>query len=265
MPVTIRPTIRSRERILAFGPAGGGKSTAALTIARRCPDVAMTVVECNDNAHERLLETDFKTLDNVTVKLTWDWADTYAKIEETCRTMGRDDWLTVDIFGDTWQTVQDWFVEQVHGDVTDYFMQVRKDIEEFNEKVKGTTTKPQKSLEALDGWLDWSVINPQYRKLLNIILRANGHVYLTAGIDKYAASDKDDAATKALFSGGYKPRGQKQISHIASTVLMLGRQGNAWQITSLKDRGRVELERQVWTDFSVEYLMKVAGWKPVTI
>lgn len=256
MPVTIRPTIRSRERILAFGPAGGGKSTAALTIAKRCPDVSMTVVECNDASYDRLLDTQFTGLENVTVAPTWDWPETLAMAGETARKMGRDDWLVIDIFGDTWQTVQDWFAKEVHGeDIGDYFMQVRKEIKDGK----------QKSLEAFDGWLDWSVINPQYRKLLNVVLRANGHVYLTAGVDKYATSDRDDAATRAMFSGGYKPRGQKQISHIASTVLMLGRQGDKWQITSLKDRGRGELERQVWTDFSVEYLMKVAGWKPVTI
>lgn len=247
----------SRERILNFGPAGSGKSHAVLTIARRCPTSMFYVLD-NDNAYPRLLDTDFvdvRARGNVQVQPVWEWDDSLAYFEKVSRGCRPDDWVVFDIFGDTWKQVQDWYAMQVHGqDLGDYFLQVRKGLADG-----------EKTLGGFSGFTDWAVVNPQFNKLVKALLRCNGHLYCTAAIDKMVVGDDTDAANRALYTNGYKPVGQKHIGHKFQTLLMSGKGrgsgGSNWTLTTVKDRGRVEVDRMPWTDFAVEYLVNVAGWR----
>lgn len=79
-----------------------------------------------------------------------------------------------------------------------------------------------------------------------------------------AAIDKnDDKEVKAAFGAyGVKPKGQKRLGHVPMTVLWLTKSRvGAWAMTTIKDRGRTEVEDEPLTNFAKDYLMEVAGWK----
>lgn len=259
MPIQIRPTINPRERILAFGAAGTGKSNALLTIARKCPNNHFHVLD-NDVAYERLLATDFTDLENVTVhnilgEGAEGWEAHLETFKEVTGSMEKDDWAVIDSSTPTWSVVQEWFTEKVFSkDIADYFLQVR--IEKENAKKKSS------SLGALEGWMDWPVINKEYRKLQNAILNCPGHVYCTAEIA--SISDDDDKQVKNLFGPyGVKPAGQKRMPFMFQTALMFTKtRVGEYKMTTIKDRGRTEVEQAEFEDFARDYLMRLAGWKP---
>lgn len=260
MPLQIRPTIQPRERILGFGVAGTGKSHALLTIARKCPDNTFHVLD-NDLAYERLLATDFTDLANVRVynvlgEGAEGWEEHLSVAREIVGTMDRDDWAVIDSTSPTWSVVQEWFTERVFSqDIADYFLQVRMQKQESKEK--------KKSLGALEGWYDWPVINKEYRKLQNLIINCPGHIYCTAELQAIS-SDDNDKDVKGIFGPyGVKPVGQKRMGHLFQTVVMFGKnRAGEYSMTTVKDRGREEMEGREVEDFARDYLMRVAGWKP---
>lgn len=259
MPMQLRPTIQPRERILTFGVAGTGKSNNLLTIARRCPNNTFYVLD-NDVSYERLMATDFTDLENVKVynvlgEGAEGWEEHLSVVREIKDQMTRDDWMVIDSTTPTWSVVQEWFTEKVFSqDIADYFLQVRMAKQEGKDK--------KKSLGALEGWYDWPVINKEYRKLHNLILNCPGHIYCTA--EMASISDEDDKDVKGLFGPyGVKPAGQKRMGHLFQTVILLSKsRAGKYAMTTVKDRGRTEMENQEVEDFGRDYLMRVAGWKP---
>lgn len=272
MPVNFRPTIRPRERILAFGVQGTGKSKALLDIARKCKADTFYIWD-NDYSAERLLATSYADVaerppvdvphddlgiayGNVVVRNgdEADWEELLAWLDLCRKHVALDDWVSIDSVTATWPSVQGWFIEQVHSeDIGEYFLEVRK------EKAKAKEEK--KTLGALDGWMDWPVINKVYAKFYTKLLNLPCHWFLTA--EQGRVSDEDDKDVKGMF-GPYnvKPNGQKRLGHKPNTVLWLtkSRKGN-YGMTTVKDRGRVECEDDGWEDFAKDYLADVAGWK----
>lgn len=257
MPLTYRATIHPRERVLAMGSPGVGKSHAILTVARRCPDAKMYVID-NDFAYDRLLATDFVDLKNVDIVPVVEWDEYIPTVREFNGKMGRDDWLVIDSMTPTWDAVQGWFSEQVFGrDIDEYFLEVRKK--------KAESKDGKKTLGALDGWMDWPVINKSYYKLYAELMKCPGHVYLTAEVQ--SISDDDDKQVKGTFGPyGVKPRGQKRLGHVVQTVLLMSKSRvGEYSLTTVKDRGRVEMEGRRVEDWSKDYLVGVAGWRPVKV
>jgi hypothetical protein len=262
--VRLKPSIDPRERILVFGAAGTGKSNNALAIARKSG--SHTFVIDNDMAYDRMLATDFTDLDNVTVYNADEWSDYIPHVQKAIentttrdehgRTMS-DDWLVVDMMTDTWDAVQADFVEQIHGkEIDEYFLEVRK-------AKKAADVKKGSALGALEGWMDWPVINTRYSKLYKTLLKWPGHLYCTAELAQINA-DTDDKDTRLLFgSYGVKPKGQKRMPHIFNTVLLMSKSRvGEYRMTTVKDRGREEVEDEPVGDFAMTYLRKLAGWKP---
>lgn len=263
MPLQIAPTISPRERILGFGVGGTGKSAALLSIARKCPNDQFYIVDTDVGSYERLLATQFTDvaeIGNVHTESPEEWDEALETVQHIIRKMGRDDWLGFDMMTQTWDWVQEWFSDQVFGkDIADYFLEIRQAKQASKEK----GGKDAKSLGALDGWKDWPVINKTYNKLYRAILRAPGHVYLAA--EQTKTGEDDDKDTKELYGPyGVKPKGQKRLGHVPHTSIMFTKtRVGEYQLTTIKDRGRPEMERQPVEDFARDYLMKVAGWKPV--
>jgi hypothetical protein len=251
------PKLRSRERILVFGPAGSGKSQA-------CYDVACTIpgrvfVVDNDYSWERMIETDPSGGGDMQLQLDDiyhdDWKQLIAATEQAVKDGTKDDLLVVDSMSPTWQAVQDYFTDEVFGQESDaYFLQVRK-----QQGDKGS------NLEAFDGWKDWSVINKLYGRLYRNLARFPGHVMLTAELDTLAGGDDKDM--KGIF-GPYraKPRGQKRLAHTVNTIVMLGKErAGEFTMTVCKDRGREKdetIERETWANFANDFMVGVAGWTP---
>jgi len=252
--VQLVSTIESRESILLYGGPASGKSRAVLSIARKCPNSQVHIVD-NDYAYERLLETEFDDVQNVTVYEvdSEDWKeqlDTAAKAKEEC---GRDDWFAFDMATETWQAVQSWFTQKVYGmDHADYFMQLRMN--------KDAKSKQNVELVQDDRW---TVINNEYKKLQRLWLPSKKcHVICTAEAATLSPFDVGD--TKKTFGEyQFKPKGQKRTGHLFSTVILMEKKRvGSWMMTTVKDRGRAEVEQKEVTDFAMDYLMKVAKWRP---
>lgn len=261
MPTVIKCDLRARERILTFGVQGTGKSFAPLTIARLCPKSTFHVIDTDySDSYEVGLDTEFSDLDNVVIhKVGYDnWAKFKSTAKELDGEIGPDDWLIADTMSCTWDGVQGWFIEQVFDMESDaYFMEVRQ--AKSKERDKGG--KESKSLGALQGWMDWPVINKQYTPIYSYLTGIKGHLYMTA--EQAQIGEDDDREVKKLF-GPYsvKPRGQKRLGHVPRTVLLFTKsRAGEYNMTTVKDRHRVEQEDVPFENFALDYLVGVAGWK----
>lgn len=293
--ITLRPKLSARERILGFGVQGTGKSNALLTIARKCPTDTFYVMDNDYGSYIRLLETDFTDImareptedigkleeeiekeaskahkqapssvvihGNVVVFDIdmYDWEPYLVVTPVVVRRMSRDDWMVVDNLTVPWDSVQNWYTEKVFDQgIDEYFLEAR---------IKKASSKNQKeressSLNALEGWVDWSVINPQMFKFYATLLKCPGHQYWTA---ETAKLDKDeDKEVRAVYGPyGVKPKGQKKLPHMPHTVLLMTKsRAGEYELTTIKDRGREELVGVECGNFVVDYLQKVAGWRP---
>ncbi len=283
--MAVRSAGRSRERVVVFGPEATGKSLCALDIAAHLADGAVLYVVDNDNAWDRMLEGG--TLDGtkigVLTEWRWDgaryvehaawavsggnvvvyhtggggWVANVAAIKAVSEVAGRDDWCCVDSGSALWDDVQAWFTETVFStDLADYFLEVRKK--------KAQADKEAKALGALDGWVDWPVINAQYKgNVMKFLVNPPCHLIVTAEQAEVTKEDTDKE-TRTLYGADVKPRGQKRLGHNVQTVLRLRREQNGnHAVWTVKDRGgREKLVREDVTDrgFVDWYLRDVAGW-----
>jgi hypothetical protein len=269
---SLRSPIRPREFILTFGVGGTGKSTAILEVARLCPDVLFHVMDSELQNYNRLLATAFTDLNNVVVYPidSTEWDEYTKTIPEINEKMGRDDWLVVDFATPSWDAVQGWFVDKVHDqDIDEYFLAKRIKNQQMKDRAsKGDKdTKEIKGFAALSGQDgDWQVINKTYFKgFYNALLKCPGHVYMTAEQDTIGKDD--DREVKAAYGPyGIKPKGQKKLGYVPMTSLWLTKaRVGKYAITTIKDRGRPELEDEPLNNFAVDYLMNVAGWKKMPV
>ena len=266
MAITLRPPANlPPERILLYGREGTGKTNAVLSIARRIPSARFHVIDTDYSpSYERLLATEFSDVGergNVEVSLVMpdDWAELIDEVARITSRMTPEDWLVIDSMTPTWGAVQEWYVDKVFGASgwDEYLLDVRQKREKA--KAKGAKVK---ALEPLDGWMDWSVINPTYFRLYKRTLRGNpGHLIYTAEASKLG--DNEDRGTRDLYGEiGFKPAGQKKLGHTTQTVLYLSKGRNGWGVTTIMDRGRAELDDEDLENFARDYLQKIAGWKP---
>lgn len=266
MPITIHPPDNlPPERILLFGKEGTGKTRAVLSVAQRIPSAHFHVIDTDYSAsYDHLMHTEFPTVGevgNMTTYVTgpWNWTDIAAAAREAQAKMRRGDWLVVDSMTPCWKAVQEHFVQEVHGsNIEAYLLDVRRKREEAAKK----GGKRGSSLEAFDGWMDWSVINPMYSKLHRCILDQPGHLIITA--EGQALGDNDSKAMRDQYQAvQMRPAGQKQLGFITRTVLAVkkGRKDD-YTLTTVKDRGREDVEDMELDDFAKQYLQGVAGWKP---
>lgn len=285
----LRSTGRSRERILLYGMEGVGKSLAALDIASRVKPSTLYVID-NDNAWDRMLEGQTIAGESVGVReeLRWDasvgreggwvdddrwvadggnvvvyhadgWLANTSAIRAVMQQAGPDDWCCIDSGSALWDDVQAWFTESVFdSSMADYFMQVRLE--------KAKASKEAKALGALDGWVDWPVINAQYKgNVMKFLVNPPCHLIVTAE-QADVTREEADKETRALYGGEQvKPRSQKRLGHNVQTVLRLARRsGETYVATTVKDRGgreRLEVEDVTGRGFSEWYLEEVAGWQ----
>ena len=231
-PSTIYPGTRT---ILAFGPAGSGKTTNWLNIAKFAQltkSGAKVYVIDTDFAVDRML-AGYPTLTysipndpafanpDATVQIysCFDWREYVNALADIQRKAKPQDWVVVDFIGNAWAAVQDDFVMEVfHQEIGDYFLKVRKQL-----------SNDATSLGALEGWVDWQVINPRYKGWVNkLLFKGRYHVYCTAQSDNLSSKRKptEDAQTRQMFvRAGLKPVGQKSLPFQFHTILLTGREG----------------------------------------
>ena len=249
---------RFKERILAYGGAGTGKSTLTLNIARYRPDDHFHVIDMDYSmTYQRLLQTEYQDVDdrgNVTVhEVEPEWEHFVEVFAEIVANGDPDtDWLTIDPVTVTWDIVQSWWLDAVQGvDIADYMMQLRRD-----------TDNSKEYSAALAEAMQWPAINKQYQqKFYRTFHKWRGHSILIAEASELGR--QADADEKALYGFiGYKPKGQKTMPHAAATNVFLDHpKMDQWRFTTAKDRGRELQEKTPLDEFAIDYLVEVGGWE----
>ena len=245
---------RYPERILITGTPKTGKSTSHLNIAKwlqrtKSPG-KVYVAETDIDSVGRMLDEGYPNLTNVHISPIFEW-DEFKQFVQRAQSFIRDDWIVIDSNTATWDMVQAWFVDQVfHKGIDEYFVQVRK-----------TRDKADSSLTAFEGWMDWPVINKNYRAQENrLLFRTNAHILVTAEwgpID----SKTDDAQILDLFQKwGGKCVGQKQMAYRYHTILLTQTKGDTYYMNTIGDRERAKMIKQPIRDFAIQYLCDIAGW-----
>lgn len=261
-PVRRTPTPSfARERILAYGKEGAGKSYNWLRIAERYPTVPFYVID-TDDAIQRMLQEEFPELTNVHVEVAQTWeefewaADEFLHqiedwvIQHPISRIEDYPWLVVDFSDTTWSMVQNFFTEQVFDQgIAEYFIMARR-------KMRGSK---KGQMETFEGWTDWQVINKIFQSRWNKLTKHGGsfHLYITAQTNPVAG----DRETRSLYQTfKVMPSGEKRMGHRVHTVFYCSNDKSGRYLSTAKDRGRPYQDDLLITDFSVNYLVRIAGW-----
>lgn len=235
-----------------------GKSSITCNIARYLPaGHTMHVIDLDYSmAYERLLAMEYPDVwDRGTVavhEVDAVWEDFEQKFKTLIETGNPEtDWITIDPATVTWQMVQAWWSNTVHGEnIADHMAELRKsaaDLKEYN------------AMMATD--MTWPAINKQYQeKFYRMLHKWRGHIILIcepAEIRRDA--DADERSTYGFV--GYKPQGQKTLPHVAATNIFLDHPKiSEWRMTTIKDRGRQLVEKAPLNEFAIDYLVEIGGW-----
>ena len=275
MAVTYQQRHAIRERILLYGGPGTGKSTAVATIVLHCADVHHHIIDNEIDNYERLFAEDERLAaaverGNYTIYPvdSTDWKEQLDAVSEAGKIAESGDWLHYDMITDSWEAVQGWFTNELFNkDLADYFLEARKGIQSHNARAKEDKgLKERKSMQPFEGFTDWAVINPEYKRLYKVFMTTRAHVTIVAE-EAQINKDNDDRMTRATYGEvGYKPKGQKKLGHIPHTVIRLTKNArDEWLMTGVKDRGRELADEEGFEDFARAYLMKTAKWKVVKV
>lgn len=246
------------ERFLLFGGAGSGKTTTVLTYARYMPEDATMYVLDTDYSmpYDRALATDFTDcadrVEIIVADLEWEsFTNTLAETIE-----GADpakDCIAIDTISPTWESVQNWYLEQVYG----------HDLPGHVIELKRAHSDDKKAYHrALTDDMNWPAVKKEYaRRIYAPIRKWRGDLILCA--EAKALNRDDDEETRRMYGPiGAKPVGEARLPHVAATNLFLDHpERNVWRMTTIKDRNRPEMDRMRIEDFGLDYLLEIAGWE----
>jgi len=279
-----------RERILCMGITGSGKSYQWLKLADTLlPTGAVFRCLDTDNSIPYMLETQFPQLlprnsGNVYVHPAIDWPDYKLGIDwiqkkpidpEVLSTMDPymvkdhrvplkdQDWVVVDMADNAWDTVQRYFTSEVFGeDMGEYFLQMRKAIQQRGGKDRFGKPAASVAPDAFDGWKDWSVMNKLYNDwIYPIVYRIPCHVYTTTRPERVDRSEKDAELLTLFGDFGLRPAGQKRLGGQMHTIFLLIPAVDKWLISTVKDRaGRRYFSKTQLISIHQQYLVAKAGW-----
>jgi hypothetical protein len=263
MPVW-QPVERARERIMAYGGEGVGKTKGALDIARRMVGTGnkMWVVDI-DNTWERMAPRELWADEGgpLEVMPARGWADEADALEGALSSAGRDDWVVADSSSWMWDDVLEWYVGKVFGtELPAFLIQHRK--HQLEEEKKATAGQDATLVE-------WNYINPLWHRVVTEPLTwAPCHVYVTAEAGEMRSDGRDSKQVRGMYGSiGWKPRTQKKLGFAMQTVLFMEKSATGeYKMQTVKDREdsrgpRVVWAREPWSDFFTDYLRGVAGWK----
>ncbi|GAI87778.1 unnamed protein product [marine sediment metagenome] len=279
-----------RERILSMGITGSGKSYQWLKLADiLLPTKARFRCLDTDNDIPYMLETQFPQLlprngGNVYVHAAIDWPDyklgvawlqrkpinkDYLELltpdvrKDLSIPIKDQDWVVVDMADNAWDTVQRYFTSEVFGeDLGDYFLQMRKLIQQRGGKDRHGKVATSVAPEAFDGWKDWSVMNKLYYDWIHpIVYQIPCHVYATTRPERIDKAEKN-AEILSLFGGlGVRPAGQKKLGGQMHTIFLMIPGEEKWFITTAKDRaGRPYFKKTPLVSLYMQYLVAKANW-----
>ncbi len=271
------------ERILAYGGANSGKTTAWLGIAdmayKTKSDAHFWVID-NDNATSRVIANPRGSFHHLHETNTTIWVprtfDEYEGINETILSEAQpDDWIIIDMLSNVWEGMPDWWHQNVYGESPwDYWKAVRKEaLSEGGEKGFGGEK----------AGVDWQYIGKTYRaweKPLTIYQPC--HVFATSAESEVITMyDKTgENAARYAIANGFQPKTEKGVYHRFHTVLRfrntVSGQGRkkvyTRKVTMVKDRDREDiweeeldggstLELSEGPKFVSDVMMRMWDWK----
>lgn len=308
-----------RERILIYGGFKAGKSMTYIGImefARLTKTDAKFYIIDNDNATEGIglypggthgnllgeergpielpwvVERSGEDREGVTYGEEYENAiiwkpenfDEYPAINKYIRAnVQPNDWVVVDMASNIWETMPDWWIENVYGSNTwDYYANVRAAIERGPEEDGDDSAAKGRSFGGHSG-VDWQYIGKMYRKWekeLSTFSKCHFVAY-SAETEIQAHHDKTgERRAQFAMAGNFAPKVEKNMPHRVHTILRLskvhsknGRDVKERHLTMVGDRDREArwteltgrsqtLELSEGPKFAFDYLMKVGGWKP---
>jgi hypothetical protein len=246
------------ERILFYADGGGGKTTAAASIAAVLEGNTRVIEHDYSAAWSRVLALQFpEATDRVEVETVDGWEELIDAFTRAVDEMDPTrDMIVIDSASPiSYEWVQEHTLETVYGDsLSDVLMNARKDWKGDNDKFKGARLE----------LMQWDLVKKEYRKFWRLVQKWKGHMVLTAEAKQIGYWDKDDADAQRTYGKiGFYPAGQDKIRYAMATTLFLNHPKHGeWRMTTVKDRGRVEQDREPFDNFALDYLVGVAGWVP---
>ena len=260
------PTSR-RERVLIYGEANSGKSSAWVSLAlwlKKTRSAAKVYLLDSDDAYEAMWCPE---LDGVVECVAVDvnemetWPETMAKIKGKVKV---DDWVVVDMIDKLWSGAQAYFWEQEGtGSLGSVAM---RNMTDAGFSVGGDWGKNWDAINKLKDDFMWVYLNSRCHKMA---CTTAGTVYVD---QKSGLATRADDEKYVRYK--FKPRGHPRIAHEFHTILLAreipGARDSEWNLTTVKERGpigmakRTELRGEKVTaagGFVQAYLLKVAGWK----
>lgn len=249
-------TVPRRERILAMGPAGSGKSTAWLNIAEwyhKTETPGRLFVADTDLAWEGQRPVDGHLDERVISKDVFDWPSLIETVEKAAADYQDGDWLVVDMISAAWTYAQQHYYEEVFG----------KELDVFFLEAKKAGTNPGGEWGS-----NWTVINKLHSSFMQKLQRYPGHLLACTPATDVRQPDArggggDTREILHLFGKlGVKPEGQKLLAYNFHTVLLFQDVPRAgYTITTAKDRNREVLTGESLDEFCKSYLIRVGGWR----
>lgn len=246
---------KTPERILLYGDPGSGKSRAAVDVARAATGRVLVLDTDYSSSWFRSIDAHPELADTVEV---WqvgpdDWAGQIRAVTEMTKQAGGGDWVVIDSITPTWLAVRTLYIQRRYGDDFFDFFATGKDK------------------QMSDADMNWNAINSEYSRLYRAVFGSPAHVLLTAEADAMTTATQSgkqvaqDRGIKTHYQTiGWKPKGQKTLAYTPHTVIWLNKDRvGGYYMTTAKDRERTEIEAREVKDFSRDYLMRVAGWRPV--
>lgn len=259
------PATNRRERILVFGPSGAGKSSTWISVAdwagRTKAPVKIRVID-TDHAYEAMADDSFTNVEVYDAE-TSEFPKWGEQLRAWRPSMGRDDWLVVDMIDQAWTGAQEYYWWTVTGGDPLGEIFLKAETEDFD--------------TVGDYGKHWGNINRLYNDFMRAILQVPCNVLCVAPAAEVALNAKTGLALnkdqQEYVKFRYRPIGQKRLAHAFHTILLAreipSEKGSQWNLTTVKERGPIGKEKrrdmkgdavEATTGFVGAYLVKVAGW-----
>lgn len=259
----MQPGSSRRERILAYGRSGSGKSSTWMAVAQWIADTGSTAkiyVGDTDNAWDAM---GYDEISHIVIPThITNYREGLEWARKTRDQVDPRDWVVFDMVDKAWPWAQEhYFTTKMGNDdlmLGDIYLDNQRSIEDKTVGMAG------------DHGSNWGVIYKYYHGLINTVLNMPCHV-LAVAASKEIRTDTKAAIVAQYKDVGFYPSGppnENELAHVFHSVLYCAETPRDWLYTSIKEMGPINrpkrkmLKGEKVSDFVVTYLFNVAGWRP---
>ena len=262
--MSLHPPTSRRERILAYGLNGSGKTSTLL-------DVATWIANTQSSARIHVGSTDYKWEPMITpeiepiVTVTNLDRDDFMPWIEWARSLktkvSRDDWVSVDLIDVAWEAAQQFYWDKVTGG------DLLADIWFRNQEAINSKGAEGEYMAGSNGG-NWGLIKKYYFSFLQAVINVPCHLLFVAQAKEVPGFGDQEAALKAKWKTGWMPAGEKTLPGVFFTWLYCAETPKGWIYTSTRDdvplgqpKRRLLKGEVIEAGFVLDYLVGVCGWE----